>query len=285
MRSKSVAWVLGFILLGTLIFFSGCKPKSATSGKPEIMGIVIVGRDSVPAATVEVNYSKSLPVVAVNSETLSLSDYQCNYNYFSDEQVWSSWWEKDPLELLPGKKCVLHIYQADGEAQTDSLMVPWPPVFTSPGGGFTLKGGTPLPIAWTSGTGVERYYLQIELYYSYRDTARNYRTFSLDTSMYLPGTVTSFTLPAANIFPLDVDSVLSGSGSIELQAEIGWKAGSNPKGNIKGNGYGYFWTYSDNYCNFGIGGSQLSGTSRTEPKPGEIAKQVLARKKAELERE
>ncbi|MEM2144368.1 MAG: hypothetical protein QW279_03335 [Candidatus Jordarchaeaceae archaeon] len=224
-----------------------------------------------------------MPVVTVNSESLYLYDYYTYYNPFSDINLWDSRWKKDRMEITPGKKCMLHIYQKEGDASSDSVYVLYPPVFTSPGGGFILKSGNPLPISWSGSTGINRYHLSLSIYYSYYDTAHHYQTFDLDTSMYLPGTTTSFTLPATTIFPGYVDTVLYGYGTIDLEAETGCREGRNKDGNIKGNGYGYFWVYTHANCEFDIGTRSLTALSRSKPKPSEIAKKILTRLKGEVE--
>lgn len=287
MKSKYIVAIL--CLLSVIFLLSpGCKQKPPTTGKPVVLGVIVVGggalltSDSTVTAQVEIDGSKSLPVVTINSESLYLSDYYTYYNSFADVYLWDSEWRKERLGVALGKKCVLNVSQLGGDASSDSVVVPLPITLTSPGGGFTLKAGNPLPIAWSGTTGIERYSLTINIDYYYRDTANQYRSFSLDTSLYLPGTITSFTLPATTIFPAYVDTVFWGDGMIELVAETGCKEGKNPEGNIKGNGYGYFWAYNYTYCTFDISARLVSASTHFKPDLSEIAKKVLQQKKVEL---
>ncbi len=287
MKSKYIVVIL--CLLSVVFLLSpGCKEKPPTTGKPVVLGVIVVGggalltSDSTVTGQVEIDGSKSLPVVTINSESLNLTNYYTNYNSFADVHLWYSEWRKDQLGVALGKKCALNVSQLGGDASSDSVVVPYPLTFTSPGDTFTLKAGNPLPIAWSGTTGIDRYSLTINIDYYYRDTAHQYDYFSLDTTLYLPGTITSFTLPATTIFPAYVDTVFSGDGRIELGAESGCHEGEDPKGNIKGNGYGYFWTYTYTYRTFDISARLVNASRHYKPDLSEIAKKVLQQKKVEL---
>jgi len=278
MRGQHLVWLLGLVL-GALVISAGCNQKTVlTFGKPSVIGVIAVSEDTVAGAEVEVGGSRLLPVVAVNSETLDLEGFSA-----AGEYLWNSSWEKEELRLGPGNKCLLHVYQSDGEAKSDSVVIPPPPHITEPAEGFVLLKGNPLTVTWATTPGVTQYHLEIDLDYSYYDTTGYYESFSLDTSWYLPGTAGSVTLAAATIFPADVDSVLYGDGEIFLSVEAGPRLGHESTGNIKGNGCGYFWTeaYAEDY--FDIGSEGTGNSSRSRPKPADVARRLLNSKKAELE--
>lgn len=277
MKQNLIIW--GLSVLMTAILFLGCHQKTVfTSGKPSVIGVVTVDEDSIVGTEVEVSGSRLLPVVAINDETLALQNF-----HSSGEYGWYSSWKKAPLRLNPGNRCILNVYQSDGDAQSDSLVIPLPPAITFPTESFLLQKGNSLPIRWTITSGLTQCYLKIYLEYYYYDTAGDYNYFSLDTSLYLPGDVNSFTLPSVAIFPAQVNQVLYGGGEIYLELEAGPRMGREVKGNIKGNGCGYFWTISTNRCWFDVGEGVAQATVRKLTVP-ELTKGFLERRMEEMAR-
>jgi len=221
-----------------LLSNSGCDRKVImTVGLPSIIGAVLVdsGAGGVNTqAHVDVDGTRLLPVVAVNNDTLTLRDYGSTGEY-----MWTSSWQGFELRLAPGDPCALHVYQSDGEATTDTVVIPHLPKVVSPDTNFVLGKNQSLSVAWVATEGVDRYELAFDVHYRYYHGG--YTTFSMDTTVLVPAGTSTYTLPGAAIFPSDVDSLIEGYCIITVTAETGPNIGSESKGNVNGKGCGYFF--------------------------------------------
>jgi hypothetical protein len=267
--------------VASLLFVAGCSTKTTlTLGLPAINGVVVYLKASgaQPARTeadVTVDGTRLVPVVAINSDTVDLINYSGEGEY-----MWSSTWRSDNLNVLPGKECQLKVFQSDGEASSPKLMLPAGFSITAPAESSRLARGSPLTITWPAVTGIDRYEVTVTIDYSYYDTSHYFQHFALDTSFAVSKDTLAVTFAAGTVFPPDVDSVRSGYGSISVTAEAGPNIGHESKGNISGNGIGYFWTRTsdDVLILFGIADVR-NARGRSER---QSARQVLAEKQRRL---
>ena len=268
------------IAAAAVLLLAACDRKMVlTFGLPTIIGSAVNDSTDYGERTLiyaDVENTHLLPVVAANSESLDVEDYSS-----SGEYMWSSYWQKE-TKLEAGDTCVLHVYQSDGAAESDKLVIPRQPRITSPDTSFVLLKGNPLALTWTGTAGIDRYEIEFDIQYEYYDTSQYYHDFALDTSFVLPGTTTDFTLPASSIFPSYVDSAYYGDVSVNVQAVSGPCVGHECKGNMKGHGEGYFLASSGDYASFPIG--DYWRAERPRPRTAiEQARRMVERLKNEMD--
>ncbi len=254
-----------------------CDKKTVqTLGLPAIMGTVvraaILGDTAATDAAVSVNGTRLLPVVTISNDTLRLDGYSC-----AGEYQWDSDWSESPVGFEPGTKCVLQVYQSDGTATGDSTVLAVDPQFSSPADSATLKKDSSLVISWTQPGGVDRYELYLDIWYRYN----NYQDFYLEETLHFDASTSSYTLPAATLFPTQVDTVLNGHADIYLTAEAGPDVGRQTTCNIKGHGCGYFWTRNTVWRRVPIA-THLRGRQPARLPELLSAASVLVRKQQEL---
>jgi len=275
--SKTASTCALIIIIAVALFSTACDKKVVvTTGVPAITGTVSVDSGSggvVAQAYVSVDGTRLIPVVAVNNETLDISDYGS-----SGEYMWSSTWHKDRLHAVPGDSCMLHVYQSDGEAKTDAQVIPHIPRVTSPDTGFVLAKSQSLSVTWVATAGVDRYQIEFRLHYYYG----NYDDFSLDTTIVVPAGSSTYTLPGSVIFPSYVDSVTYGYCDIYTTAETGPNIGRESDGNVTGKGCGYFFTTSADEMQCSIGSHYMAPHSERPASQRPSARQFVERKKALL---
>ena len=273
MRSRSMTVA---ILAAVILLLGACDRKTVlTFGLPSIIGATVSDSSASGTETyayVEVDGTRLLPVAAIGGETLDLQDY-----YSSGEYMWSSSWGKN-TKLRPGDSCILRVYQSDGTAQSDKQTVPHSPHITSPDSNFVLQEDNSLTLTWVGTAGIDRYELAFGLQYDYG----HYNSYYLDTTVVVPGTATSYTLPAAIIFPSYVDSVDYGYCHVYVTAVCGPLIGRESKGNITGHGLGYFLTSSQAVGYFDIGSAIRAAMPRPRQAPSERARNMVARLKQTL---
>ena len=264
-------------LAAVILLLGACDRKVVlTYGLPAVIGGVVSDSTSSGTQTyayVEVDGTRLLPVVAINGETLDMGSY-----YGSGEYMWDSEWEKY-TKLKPGDSCILYVYQSDGTARSNELTIPHCPRVTSPDSDFVLRGGNPLALTWTGTAGIDRYELAFDISYEYG----NFNYFYLDTTIILPGTAASYTLPAATVFPPYVDSIGYGSCDVSVRAISGPRVGRESKGNITGHGAGYFLTVSEDASSFYIGDKARAAMTRPRLTPSERARNMVAQLKQTLD--
>lgn len=274
------ARVVVVIVAAVILLPGACDRKTVlTFGLPTIIGTAVydtTGHGNRTLVYADVENTRLLPVVAANGESLDVEGYSSNGEY-----MWSSSWQKE-TRIESGDTCVLYVYQSDGTAESDKLVIPGKPRITSPDSNFVLEQDHPLALAWTGTAGIDRYEIEFEIEYDYYDTAGDYHYFYLDTTVVLPGTTTDFTLPASSIFPSYVDSVYYGYGSVDIQAVCGPCVGHECKGNVKGHGAGYFLASSGDYGSFAIG--EYWRAARPRPRtPLEQARRMVERFKKQMD--
>jgi hypothetical protein len=264
-------------LAAVILLLGACDRKTVlTLGLPSIIGAAVSDSSSSGTQTyayVEVDGTRLLPVVAINGETLDLRSYSS-----SGEYMWGSYWEKY-TKLRPGDSSILYVYQSDGTAQSDQQTVPHSPHITSPDSNFVLQEDNSLTLTWAGTAGIDRYELAFQIQYDYG----SYSYFSLDTTIVVPGTATSYTLPAATVFPSYVDSVDYGYGYVYVQAVCGPRVGRESKGNITGHGLGYFLTLSEDEGHFYIGSAMRAAKPQPRQTLSERARDMVARFKQTLD--
>lgn len=269
-KSMSICAMLATALL---LLSSGCDKKVVmTDGLPSIIGTVVADSGSSGVTTqaqVSVDGTRLIPVVAISSDTLELAGYNS-----SGEYMWTSEWQGANLHLVPGDSCKLHVYQSNGEATTDEMVIPHMPIVTAPDTGFVLKQHQSLTVNWVATEGVDRYNVEFYLHYYYKHGTY----FSMDTTIVAPAGTSSYTLPDTVVFPSYVDSVSYGSCRITITAETGPNIGFESNGNIKGKGCGYFFTTASAESQCSIGSHYSEVESR--PRPEHRARLLLARKQA-----
>ena len=273
MRSRSMNVA---ILAAVILLLGACDRKTVlTYGLPSIVGAAVSDSSASGTETyayVEVDGTRLLPVAAIGGDTLDLQDY-----YSNGEYMWSSSWGKN-TKLRPGDSCILYVYQSDGTAQSDKQTVPHSPHITSPDSNFVLQEDNSLTLTWVGTAGIDRYELTFNIEYDYG----YYHSYSLDTTVVVPGTTTSYTLPAATIFPPHVDSVDNGYCHVYVTAVCGPLIGRESKGNITGRGLGYFLTSSQDGGYFYIGSAMQPAMPRPQPTLSERARDMVARFKRAL---
>jgi hypothetical protein len=226
-----------------LLAGAGCRPSGTNYGVATIVGTLThyqtTDREST-VADVNVNGTKLLPVVAINRDTLELTNYDA-----AGEYLWNSTWQRFHVPAVLDTVYVLHVYQSDGEAKSHPERLPPRPALVAPD---TLHQNQDLTITWTPATRIDRYQAQVHASYTYH----NFLHFILDTTVILAPSANSVTIPAAALFPSEVDSVNVGNGFVTITAESGPSIGRETGGNVSGNGIGYFVARSTDSHTFGI---------------------------------
>jgi hypothetical protein len=226
------------ILIFTLI--SGCEkdPLIMSYGEPAIFAELRRSKQKEQIIqniiNVSVGGTRLVPVVSINNDTLELEHYQRDdYAYLISEF-------RGILSVNPGDECELVVYHDEGEASA-TITLPGNFEITSPEEDSVLHQNKDFPVSWSSSEGAERYKLNIDLSYYYIDTSGTLTRFNLDTSFY---TTTNITIPKERLFPPEVDSVDGGFGNISIYSESGPCIGHTIKGNVSGEGVGYFTAYN-----------------------------------------
>lgn len=236
--NKRKVFVFAFIALLSFILIHGCEkdPLIVSYGEPAIFAELVRnehGDETKNLINISVGGTRLIPVVTLNNDTLELDSYRRNeISYYSRF--------RGNVSVAPGDECNLIVYHNQGQASA-TINLPGDFEITSPGEDDTLHQDEDLDVAWSTSEGAERYKSDFSLYYSYIDTAGALNTYRLDTTFY---TTTGFAIPKEKIFPPEVDSVEYGSGSIYVYSEAGPCIGHTTKGNISGEGVGYFTAYN-----------------------------------------
>ncbi len=177
---------------------------------------------------------KIIPVMTINEDTLPL-----DYVYFSPTEFG---YEGEITWINIGDECRFKVNYDEGKGEATGTM-PGNFKITSPDTTYVLHKGSKLNINWSSAKSADWYWVNIEISYSYIDTAGDYEYFDLYVDTVVDGT--SLTISANRIFPGDVDTVLWGYGDVLAEAVNGPKLEPGAKGNIKGDAVGFFWCVFD----------------------------------------
>ncbi|HEX7321185.1 MAG TPA: hypothetical protein VF399_12625 [bacterium] len=190
------------------------------------------------------NGFKEIPLVTLNDDTvhIPLDMYYVGVTSFdyNGEAPW----------LSTGAECRFKADYGEGSGEAKDT-IPAEFQISSPDPGYILTQGSNLSIAWGSSNGAQWYWLYVDISYYYMDNSGGFDDFDLELDTIIEGT--SFTLPASRLFPSDVDTVLYGSGYVDIEAYSGPKIVAGEEGNIKGSAVGFFWgIYAPDAVGFGI---------------------------------
>lgn len=109
---------------------------------------------------------------------------------------------------------------------------------TVPPDTYILGQESSLVSAWRKSRGAEWYFLSIFVSYDYYDTLGNWDQVDLTLDTLVNDT--GITVPPGRIFPPVVGQVISGDGSVTVQAGYGPANEPGDLGNVRGNAVGFF---------------------------------------------
>ncbi len=202
---------------------------------------------------------KIVPVITINERTLPVE-----YGYFTLTEFR---YDGEITWINIGDECRFKVNYDEGKGEAFDTM-PGNFKITSPDSTYVLHKGNNLNINWSSASSADWYWVDLMISYVFIDTAGYYNDFSLPIDTMVDGT--SLTISADRIFPGCVDTILSGYGSVFLEAVNGPKLEPGARGNIKGDAVGFFWcSFEARSVNFGI--EQLA-TRPKEDRQTEIRK-------------
>jgi hypothetical protein len=231
-----------------ILFLIGCGGGQRASIEA-IIDAYRVGSDYRKDISVQIykyNGFKEIPIVVVNGESLWVDNYPSASIFLLQDSV--PW-----VGLNSEVKIKVDYAEGTGEA-TDTL----PEHFDimSPTSGFILHKGNNLNTSWETANGAAWYWLHVDVDYTYIDFNQNFRDFEFDLDTIIHET--SFNIEAARLFPSDVDTILMGSGWIDVEAVSGPEMTTGNEGNVKGSAVGFFWcNYWASGVSFGV--EQLAG--------------------------
>ena len=233
------------LIIVSLLAVIGCKGQQGPQGPAgadgtdgtdgaDGGGTYIYGEvDNTGKVGVLVLFSSVIPWVTVNQETLNV-DY-CDGLGTEYE---------DSISVSNGDSLHLKVY-TDGIA-TASARVPGSFEITSHDTSQTvyIPKDSALTVSWSSANYCDFYRVDFYFSYGYYDTLGDYTGFHLRVDTCV--TSTSITFPASRLFPAYVDSIDNSWGSdFDVQAMNGPKLEPGSKGNVIGNGSGFFWGSAD----------------------------------------
>lgn len=221
-------------LLGCLVFFLiDCGDEKRASISAVVMSYwdwsnpdSLIKEGSITGY--KYNGFKIIPVVVINNDTLLV-------NYLTTTEFS---YEGEVAGINMGDECKLEVDYGEGKGEATDTM-PGDFRITNPKSTFVLHKGDDLSIDWISAPGASWYWLNVDLQYSFIDKNGNYDTFELDFDTIMDEK--SLVINASRIFPSSVDTVLSGHGTVSVEAACGPKLEPGAKGNIKGDAVGFFW--------------------------------------------
>jgi len=173
---------------------------------------------------------KIIPLVTINNDTLPVDAYLGNPPSF--------YYHGPITDLNLGSECNLNVDYDEGKGEATNTL-PGNFSITSPDTSFVLHKGHDLNITWSSSSGADWYWLDVDIWYEYIDTAGYYKWFYFYLDTIVDGT--SYTVSANSLFPADVDSIQYGDGDVDVAAISGPKIESGTEGNIQGDAIGFFW--------------------------------------------
>lgn len=214
-----------------LLAILGCKGQQGPAGEQgaDGGGNYIYGEvDNTGEVFVGVYFSPVIPWVTVNQETLDV-DY-CDGLFTQYE---------DSISISSGDSLYLKVDCTDGIA-TAEARVPGDFEITSHDTSqiVYIPKDSDFTVSWSSAD-CDFYRVYFWLDCGYYDTLGNHKYFYLDIDTCV--TSTSVTFPASRLFPAYVDSITSGNGNFGVYAMNGPKLEPGSKGNVTGNGSGFFW--------------------------------------------
>lgn len=184
-----------------------------------------------------------IPVVKLNGEEVEL------YNYSSAIRLLTYW---DTIHFSTGQKYELTVDHYQGQAHAN-IWMPGEFSMIGPDSNYILKRDSALLVTWHKSEKASRYYFYIYMDYEFIDTTgeEDDIDFFHDTIVY-----DTFIRYEPNRFIPDyVEMIVGGdveAGVWAINGPIRWEQGT--KGNIRGQGYGYFSaTYQPKELDFYVG--------------------------------
>ena len=250
---------------------SGCEGPAGPAGpagqiKYSVFGQVEFYSDTLPTnANVIVQNISSIPTVKLNQ-----SDLRFRYLYGSGSYYW------DTLRAITkGDEVQLNVKSDQGEAVA-TVRIPQQFRIQSPNPDsiFILSPHSNFAASWTASGLSDYYYAYFYLSYSYIPIgggSSKYFYIEADTIL----STTAITIPAARLFPADYDSLRFSYGYFSIKAYNGPKLEVGARGNVTGDGIGFFFGKS-------YGGSidiRLGNTATTDS--GSELKYDLKREQSE----
>ncbi len=191
------------------------------------------------------NGFNDIPLITLNDDTVYIApdEYNAGPTYFQydGETPW----------LNAGSVCQLKADYGEGSGEAKDT-IPGEFQISSPDPGYILTQGSSLSTTWGSSNGAQWYWLTVDISYDYLDQSGYQHQFDLELDTIIDGI--SLTLPAARLFPSDVDTILYGGGGyVDIESYSGPKIAAGEEGNITGSAVGFFWgVYAPDAVYFGV---------------------------------
>ena len=225
------------------IGISGCEGPAGPAGSPgqpkfSVFGVVEFTADTLPTnAQVIVSNISSIPTVKLNQSFIKFrSLYSGGSNYWDTLRT-----------ITKGDEVQLTVSSDQGVA---GALVRIPQQFRiqspNPDSIFILLPHSNFTASWNASGFSDYYYAYFYLFYSYAPTGGGTsKQFSIEIDTIL--STTSITFSAAKLFPADFDSLMASwyYGYFSIQAFNGPRLEVGERGNITGDGMGFFFGKSD----------------------------------------
>jgi len=227
--------LLTLAIPSVLLVFIGCKGTQGPAGpqgpadseKIYVLGEVM----NTGSVYVVVYFSTVIPWVTVNQVTLDLYEPYGLFNRYQDS-----------ILISTGDSIHLRVDNTTGIA-TASSKVPGAFEITSHDTSKMVRipVGSDFTVSWSTSSYADFYRVDFYIDYEYRDTLGEYRVFNFSKDTCV--TSTSITFPASQLFPADLVSLtyVYSYGDFDVWAMNGPVLEPGSKGNVKGNGIGFFW--------------------------------------------
>ncbi len=215
---------------------------------------------------IDVAFPPSVPYVKLNDEEIPLQ----RWDYYYSTYVFH--YDKyDTANFSPGDEILLEVVykKPSGKSAKAYTQIHIPGDFDiiSPDTSeFCLQLGSSLTIEWTESQGADCYRAYLYLHYHYYDTSGYYKCITIEKDTTINSTSVIF--PAEALFPNigEISQVDYSYGYSYVWAQSGPVIKEGEMGNIRGDGYGFFWsTYYGGYLNFYICGTALMNEEKFEP--------------------
>jgi hypothetical protein len=170
---------------------------------------------------------RMVPVVRLNDEYLRPYEYNWNTYKYGDENWFGTY-----------RYYELNVEHYWGEAFSRIVM---PGNFTltnPPGDSYILDMESTLVVTWNRSSGAQWYWIDVYASYDFLDSSYVWDDyeFEMDTTV----SDTFLVLPPGRVFPSYIMDVLEGDGSALVWAGYGPPVEPGDRGNVRGNGYGFF---------------------------------------------
>jgi hypothetical protein len=167
-----------------------------------------------------------IPLVTVNNETIGLYDQSINWYEYYDEN-----------RILTNKDYELKISHSGGSA-TAKIAMPNNFRIIGPDTNYIMDRDSSLLIIWQKSAKASWYWLDYYISYDYLDTAGEWDSYDFGKDTVLTDTFCRFAV--GRFFPYYVVNILDGEGEANIWAMDGPKIYPGSKGNVSGQGIGFF---------------------------------------------